>query len=217
VILRRRRARIVLITLPPHDTGNGDTLTETTVVARELDIPITTMYGDFIAGAYKTLSNGRTSEHLLLYRNFNVRPLNLRINSACFTGDIFGESSCDCNWQLVESLAYIARRNQGLMIYHLHHEGRGLGIVNKLRRWRTPMEFAASASHLEDARTYASSLCILHDLGIREVCLLTNNPQKQRILEENHVSVVQRVPVVSNQPHLVEYYRRKRELLNHFV
>ena len=189
------------------------------IVDKVLDVPIHTSFGQFMAGAYITTRRGRVAEHLLLYSHITEQPTNLRINSACFTSDIFGETSCDCNWQLQYSLNYIISRSQGLLIYHLHHEGRARGVVNKLRDWSTleRLEPATKYTDGTDAREYQSTIAILRDLGIQRVNLLSNSPQKWQALTKAGIDVMTRISVVSDDPTLDGYYRWKRTQFGHDV
>ena len=174
------------------------------IVDKVLHVPLQTSFGPFMAGAYITTRKGRVAEHLLLYSHITKQPTNLRINSACFTSDIFGEISCDCNWQLQFSLNYIASKDQGLLIYHLHHEGRARGVVDKLRGWNT-LDRLRSDSDATDAREYRSTVAILRDLGILNVNLLSNSPQKYEALTGAGIEISNRISVISDDPALRTY------------
>jgi 3,4-dihydroxy 2-butanone 4-phosphate synthase/GTP cyclohydrolase II len=197
------------------------------IVDKVADVQLTTAYGDFLAGAYTTrdVTSGRTAEHMLLYRDTSRRPCLLRINSACYTSDIFADTRCDCSWQLQESLRLIDEGDHGLLIYHLHHEGRANGLVNKLRGFGAPPRRGGPISWdayerlglRSDARQYVSTVAILQDLGITDVALLTNNPAKERALVGGGITVRQLRRLRSTDPAFDEYYDNKRTHLGHDV
>jgi GTP cyclohydrolase II len=194
------------------------------VTDKILGLSMSTQYGLFRAGAYRTRDEASQSEadHLVVYRRLDVRPTTVRINSACVTGDILGDASCDCAWQLGFSLERIAAQDEGLLLYHLHHEGRGQGLVSKLRalaaRQAAASEPAAERERSpKDYRRFGSSLAILQDLGIGEIVLLSNNPAKRAALEAGGIAVVQTVRVVAPDPALRDYYARKRVEFGHEI
>ncbi len=177
-------------------------------------------------GAYKIQLNGITTEHALVYRGEIVNPreaLLLRINSACYTGDVFGCTRCDCSWQLRESIKIIHNCG-GLLIYHFHHEGRGIGFLEKIKSYVAMDELNISThdafqhiGHEEDERRFFSSVLILKDLGISQVRLLSNNPMKKEILEKNGIKVVDLLPLISPETHLKSYLVSKKEQFGHKI
>lgn len=194
------------------------------IIEKILDIPLQNEHGVFFSGAYRTESNGRQAEHLLLYQKLATQPLMLRINSACYTGDIFGCRRCDCHWQLQYAMQYVAAAGNGLILYHMHHEGRANGLIEKLRSHGAAdhhgLKGGAAYTHLgypADSRTYNSSLVILRDLGVASVRLITNNPEKREILERGGIHVANVIRVVSPDPALGDFYRWKREDFGHDV
>lgn len=195
------------------------------IVGCEMGLPVVTPTGEFTMGALETLSNdsGKLAEHLVVYLNIDTRPLNVRINSACFTGDIFRDSRCDCSWQMNEFLRLIHVQQQGLLIYHLHHEGRGNGAVAKLRSYRAASKGDLGRLAYEklglcaERRRYESSATVLRHLGIQEVVLFTNNPEKLCALERNGIAISSRQPLRSPAPELDEFYKWKRDDFAHDV
>lgn len=191
-----------------------------TIVDKVLGASLQSPYGRFEAGAYRLEGPDGMTEHLLLYRNLQASVCNLRINSACFTGDLFHCDRCDCNWQLHFAMKYVARTGQGLILYHLHHEGRGNGVVAKLRSFvNATGQDPLTGRYLQmpDRRRFGSTLVILEDLGVRHVNLLTNNPHKRRALEERGINVQSNIPIVSSDVTLREYYDFKRQNLGHWI
>ncbi|MGO9640567.1 MAG: GTP cyclohydrolase II [Candidatus Acidiferrales bacterium] len=122
----------------------------------------------------------------------------VRIHSQCLTGDVFGSERCDCRAQLEYSLRRIARAHSGLLLY-LPQEGRGIGLMNKLRAYELQdqgmdtVEANEQLGFLADLRDYAFSAAALKRLGVRRVRLLSNNPDKVRQLEAAGIEVVERV------------------------
>jgi GTP cyclohydrolase II len=147
----------------------------------------------------------------------------VRIHSQCLTGDVLCSERCDCRAQLELSLEMIARARTGLLLY-LPQEGRGIGLMNKLKAYelqdqgRDTVEANEELGFAADARDYAFSAAILRKLGVRSVRLLSNNPEKVRQLEENGIRVVQRIPC---QPSVSRrsraYLRTKKSKLGHLL
>jgi 3,4-dihydroxy 2-butanone 4-phosphate synthase/GTP cyclohydrolase II len=190
------------------------------VVDKVVGVQLRNLYGTFEAGAYKLEGPDGISEHLLFYRDLAQPVCNLRINSACFTGDLLHCDRCDCNWQLHFAMKYIARTGQGLVVYHLDHEGRGNGVVAKLRSFvggRLEDDLASRYLRLPDRRSFAAAATILGDLGVRAVHLITNNPEKRAVVEHHGIAVVSTIPVIAPDPALRPYYDFKRMALRHWI
>ena len=148
--------------------------------------------------------------------------VDVRINSECMTGDVFASLRCDCGAQLDAALAHIGEHG-GLLIY-LRQEGRGIGLVEKLKAYNLQEEgldtFAANAAlgHPEDGRDYQPAAEILKTLGIARVQLMTNNPEKVQGLISCGVEVVDRLPIeVGKHPENDAYLKAKRLLSGHFL
>ena len=148
-------------------------------------------------------------------------PVLVRIHSQCLTGDVFHSLRCDCRSQLELALDQIAAEGRGLLIYE-HQEGRGIGLLNKLRAYELQDEGLDTVEANEklgfaaDLRDYALPVGILQYFGIKEVRLLSNNPEKVAALEEAGIAVVERAPIIV--PPLettADYLRTKREKLGH--
>ena len=189
------------------------------VVDRVFGVPLKNRnYPSLMQGAYKTRKDGLVEEHALLYKGpIDQLPegaeVLIRINSACFTGDIFHDESCDCNWQFEESLRMLEAHNgPGVVLYHFGHEGKAHGYLEKLRAYRDGMYPVDG-----DLRDFTSAIAILLDLRITRVRLMTNNPHKQAILEQNGISVVGVDGVVSADPNLAEFLDWKARHLGHHL
>jgi GTP cyclohydrolase II len=110
-------------------------------------------------------------------------------------------------------------KNNGLIIYHFHHEGRGFGFTSKLRSLKTesPIDSIIEMHSEIDHRRYYSTIKILQDLQISKVYLMTNNPAKQLILESQNIKVVKRIPLITKQKHLQEYLKTKQDRLGNII
>ncbi len=169
---------------------------------RDSTVALPTAYGEFTLHTY---ANAETGEHHLALVMGDVTsaeaPL-VRLHSECLTGDVLHSLRCDCGDQLDASLAKIAEEGRGIVVY-LRQEGRGIGLVNKMRAYRLQeqgFDTVEANIHLgfaADERDYGIAAFILSDLGVNEVKLLTNNPEKVDGLQENGISVSERLPVVT--------------------
>jgi GTP cyclohydrolase II len=191
-----------------------------TPVARAI---LPTRFGEFEVGIFSV--PGGSSEALALSHGplDTLEPPLVRLHSECITGDVLGSLRCDCGEQLNTSLALIAQADAGVLLY-LRQEGRGIGLVNKIRayalqdRGLDTVDANLALGLPVDRREYASAAAILLELGITRVRLLTNNPLKQRALEQHGIEVVERVPLVM-PPNDVnhDYLRTKADRMGHLM
>lgn len=197
------------------------------IVQRVLGVQLSNpRFPGFMMGAYKTVINTYVAEHAVLY-NFDIscppdNPL-VRINSACFTGDVFGDLRCDCNEQLL-SAADMLKTEPGLIIYHMHHEGRGLGLTAKMQTYLEMQNNHESTYDSmnrmvgsNDLRNYGSAMLILTDLNIRKLRLISNSPLKSAALTENGFEVDEIVPVQSSRQDVQGYYKDKISIQGHTI
>lgn len=149
-------------------------------------------------------------------------PPLVRIHSQCLTGDVFHSLRCDCRAQLELALEAIAAEGRGILIY-LNQEGRGIGLLNKLRAYELQDRGADTVEANEqlgfeaDLRAYALPAAILAGFGLRAVRLMSNNPQKIGALEEAGIRVAERIPVIAAAEPATEYLRTKREKMGHLL
>lgn len=179
--------------------------------------------GEFEARAFRSPTTG--SEHLVI----SVGPLQargglLRIHSECLTGDVFQSLRCDCGPQLHEALRLLSEEGGGVVIYMRGHEGRGIGLVEKLRAYALQeagvdtIDANLKLGHAEDLRDYADAIDILCMLGITSVRLLTNNPQKRDALVNGGIEVEALVPIrIPANPHNERYLETKRKRMGHYL
>lgn len=169
-------------------------------VTRMTAARIPTKYGDFQLTFYTNSIDQK--EHLAFCRGDLAQAQNVlvRVHSECFTGDVMGSLRCDCGEQLDRALAMIAREGRGVVVY-LRQEGRGIGLLEKLRAYNLQdqgydtVDANLMLGHGADERDYSLAACILEDLGIQSVRLMTNNPAKISALKDEGVNVVDRVPI----------------------
>ncbi len=150
-------------------------------------------------------------------------PTLVRVHSQCLTGDIFGSCRCDCGPQLEQALSHIAEEGKGVLLYLLQ-EGRGIGLMNKLRAYELQeqghdtVEANERLGFRPDQRDYGIGAQILRDLGVRKMRLMTNNPSKYIGLHGYGLEIVERVPLeVPPTETTRAYLRTKREKLGHLL
>jgi 3,4-dihydroxy 2-butanone 4-phosphate synthase/GTP cyclohydrolase II len=201
------------------------------LVERIVTVHLPTVYGQFLAHVYSTKID--RTEHLAL--TFGLPepergkpnpplddPVLVRVHSECLTGDLFGSLRCDCGGQLHRALEMIQATDRGILLY-MRQEGRGIGLSNKLRAYSLQerqgldtVEANVRLGFRPDEREYGVGAQILHDLGVRKMKLLTNNPAKRAGIEGFGLEIVERVPVLI--PPCEEnrrYLQTKREKLGH--
>lgn len=190
---------------------------------RQAEAPIPSRYGSFTMLAYADQPDERMPHVVFVAEGFDAsRPVPVRIHSECMTGDVFGSRRCDCGEQLDASLRIAAERG-GVVIY-LRQEGRGIGLINKLKAYNLQdlgFNTADANTHLGfdvDARQYDAAIFILQDLGIAEVELITNNPAKVEALRRSPIRVAGRIPlVIEPQAESHNYLKTKQELMGHLL
>jgi GTP cyclohydrolase II len=191
--------------------------------AAEADFP--TEYGPFRIYGFEGRTGARVEEAVVL-RMGDVAsgpPPLLRIHSQCLTGDVFHSLRCDCRAQLEIALREVSAEGRGLIIYE-HQEGRGIGLMNKLRAYQLQDQGADTVEANEqlgfesDLRNYALPGAILQHLGIAAVRLLSNNPAKVKALEDAGIVVSERVPCIAIEHESRRgYLETKREKMGHLL
>ncbi|CAG1066120.1 3,4-dihydroxy 2-butanone 4-phosphate synthase / GTP cyclohydrolase II [uncultured bacterium] len=179
--------------------------------------------GEFRAVAYTNDIDHH--EHLAMVKGEidPEEPILVRVHSECLTGDVFGSERCDCGEQLKGAMKLIEKEGKGILLY-MHQEGRGIGLVNKIRAYALQdkgldtVEANEKLGFKADLRDYGIGAQILVDLGVRKMRIVTNNPRKIKGLEGYGLEIVGRVPIEST-PHSrnVEYLRVKKEKMGHLI
>ncbi|MEM9830592.1 MAG: GTP cyclohydrolase II [Bacteroidota bacterium] len=181
-----------------------------------------TKYGTFQVRAYKYQVDDLPN--LVLHTDcLDVsEPVYVRIHSECMTGDVFGSAKCDCGEQLEYSMKWV-QKHGGAIVY-LRQEGRGIGLINKLKAYNLQNEgFDTKDANLElgfheDSREYTPALEILRDLGINRIRLLTNNPEKISAFVDTDIEVVERVSIeIVPQSYNLGYLQTKKHRMGHLL
>ncbi len=196
---------------------------ETGTVERVAIASLPTEWGDFQIAAYRSLTT--KEEFVVLFKGEMKRdvPTLVRIHSQCLTGDVFGSTKCDCGRQLHQTMQMIEHEGCGAVVYQ-QQEGRGIGIVNKIRAYALQdlgadtVEANVRLGLAVDLRDYRQCAEILYDLGLCRVKVISNNPLKLRALEEAGLKIVERVSIeVEPGEKAIEYLRTKKEKLGHLL
>lgn len=192
-------------------------------VERVVEVNMPTDYGDFHLIAYR--QKDTNEEHLALVKGTweKDEPVLVRMHSSCLTGDIFGSRRCDCGPQLHAAMEMVQREGKGVVVY-MQQEGRGIGLLNKLKAYKLQ---EAGADTVEanlmlgfdmDPRDYGVGAQILHDLGIRRMRLLTNNPKKRTGLVGYGLEIVENLPIqIPPNEHNHKYLLTKKLKMGHHL
>ncbi len=193
-------------------------------VRRQAEANLPSSFGEFRAIGYRNELDG--GEHLAIVKGspeHSTTPVLVRVHSECLTGDAFGSLRCDCRPQLEAALRMIEQEGEGVVVY-LRQEGRGIGLINKLRAYSLQdggLDTVEANEHLgfpADLRNYGVGAQILSDLGVQRLRLITNNPRKIAGLGGYGLQVEDRVPLVMNPgQHNASYLRTKRTKLGHLM
>ena len=192
-----------------------------TLIEELVQIDLPTKYGDFKLKAFKQLTTGE--EHLAIIKgewNPNESVL-VRVHSSCFTGDILGSLRCDCGDQLTDAMKMIEREGKGVVLY-MNQEGRGIGLVNKLKAYKLQEEgYDTLEANLKlgfkgDARDYGVGAQILRASGVNRMKLISNNPKKRTGLTGYGLEITETVPIeIDCNVHNEDYLKTKKDRMGH--
>ena len=192
-------------------------------VERVAEAKLPTEWGDFLIAGYRSKTSDE--DFVVLYKGElrPDRPTLVRIHSQCLTGDVFGSSKCDCGAQLHRTLQMIQEEGRGAIVYQ-QQEGRGIGILNKIRAYALQDAGADTVEANErldlpvDARDYRQCAEVLFDLGLCKVKVISNNPGKLRALEEAGLEIVERVSIeVESSEPAARYLQTKKDKMGHLL
>jgi len=196
-------------------------LKEESLIEREVEVMLPTMWGDFNLYAYRQKTTGQ--EHLALIKGEWKKDEPVRVHSSCLTGDIFGSCRCDCGPQLHEAMKMIDEAGKGVIVY-MNQEGRGIGLLNKLKAYKLQeegldtVEANLKLGFDSDERDYGVGAQILRDLGVSKMKLMTNNPKKRAGLIGYGLEIVEVIPIeIKSNEHNKGYLLTKRNKLGHIL
>ncbi|HMO79160.1 MAG TPA: GTP cyclohydrolase II [Pyrinomonadaceae bacterium] len=192
-------------------------------VDRVAEAQLPTRFGKFRIIGYRSLTS--SEEFVVIAKGEFEKdiPTLVRIHSQCLTGDVFGSIKCDCGPQLHRAMEMIEAEGRGAVVYQ-QQEGRGIGIINKIRAYALQDDGADTVEANEklgfavDARDYRQCAEILFDLGLCKVRVISNNPDKLKALEDAGLQVVDRIPMdIRTEEPAAHYLRTKKEKLGHLI
>jgi 3,4-dihydroxy 2-butanone 4-phosphate synthase / GTP cyclohydrolase II len=182
-----------------------------------------TVYGEFRVHAFENDVTGEEHLALVMGEVAGDEPVLVRVHSSCLTGDVFHSSRCDCGDQLERAFERIGVEKRGVVLYLLQ-EGRGIGLVNKLRAYELQdggddtIEANTKLGFAADIREYGTGSQILRELGVRKIRLMTNNPAKYVAIEGFGLSIVERIPLeIAPSDHTRRYLQTKKTKLGHIL
>ncbi len=197
--------------------------THSITVEQVANAKLPTEFGEFRIAGYRSLISDE--EYVVIYKGEmdGDTPTLVRIHSQCLTGDVFASIKCDCGPQLHAAMRMVEAEGRGAIVYQ-QQEGRGIGILNKIRAYALQDEGADTVEANEelgfaiDARDYQQCAEILFDLGLCKVKVISNNPDKLAALERAGLTIVERVPIeVKSEEPAAHYLRTKKEKMGHYL
>ena len=199
-------------------------LQEEILVEQEAEAAIPTPWGEFMVKAFVDMINKETHVALVYGDVDSDEPVLVRVHSQCLTGDTFGSLKCDCGSQLHNAMEMIAKEGRGVLLYLLNQEGRGIGLINKIKAYKLQeegldtVEANLELGFKEDQRDYGIGAQILRVLGLKKLKLLTNNPKKYIALSGYGLEIAARVPVeVQYRKENIRYMKTKKEKMGHLL
>jgi 3,4-dihydroxy 2-butanone 4-phosphate synthase/GTP cyclohydrolase II len=198
-------------------------LTRDSLIEELVRVNMPTKYGNFTLVAFKEKTTQR--EHLALIKGEWQKgdPVLTRVHSSCFTGDILGSYRCDCGEQLHKAMKMVENESKGIILY-MNQEGRGIGLVNKLKAYKLQeegMDTVEANIHLGfkmDERDYGIGAQILRHLNVTRLRLMSNNPKKRAGLKGYGLEIVEIIPIeIKSNPHNEKYLQTKRDKLGHEI
>lgn len=194
------------------------------LVERAASARVPTHWGEFQCHSFESVLDGETHLAYTMGDVAGDEPVLVRVHSECITGDVFGSVKCDCGPQLHEAMRRIAEAGRGVVVYLRGHEGRGIGITHKLRAYELQDQGLDTVdANVElglpvDTREYGVGAQILADLGVHQIRLMTNNPEKYSGLDGFGLTIIERVPIhLRVHPEAERYLRAKRDRMGHLL
>jgi len=211
------------VNVEKSDGGDCPWTSRAISVEKVADALLPTELGEFRIAGYRSLTSDE--EFVAIYKGEmdGEVPTLVRIHSQCLTGDVFGSIKCDCGPQLKKTMQMIEEAGRGAVVYQ-QQEGRGIGIINKIRAYELQDQGADTVEANEklgfeiDARDYQQCAEILFDLGLCQVRVISNNPDKLAALTRAGLKIVERIPIeVDAEPPAAHYLKTKKEKMGHLL
>jgi len=197
--------------------------TKEKLVEKIEEVELPTDYGNFDLHLYRSVTDNAYHLALVKGKISKSKPTLVRVHSECLTGDVFGSQRCDCGNQLHDAMSMIAREKSGVLLY-MRQEGRGIGLPGKIKAYKLQqkgldtVEANLKLGFPADLRDYGLGAQILHDLGVRKLRLMTNNPKKVVGLQGYQLEIVEQVPIRTKpQKHNRNYLLTKRNKMGHWL
>lgn len=192
-------------------------------IKRVTEAKLPTLWGDFLMVGFEELASGHDHIALVFGDIFSEMPVLARVHSECLTGDALFSMRCDCGFQLKAALKHIAKEGRGILLYH-RQEGRNIGMLNKIRAYALQdcgadtVEANHQLGFAADERDFTLCADMFKLLGVNTVRLLTNNPQKVKILTKAGIHIISRVPlIVGKNPNNIRYLATKATKMGHLL
>ncbi len=193
------------------------------IIKKQAEANVPTEYGNFKMIAFSENENDWMPQMALIADNTDFsKPVNVRFHSECITGEVFHSKKCECGQQLNAAMEY-TQKNGGIIVY-LRQEGRNIGIINKLKAYALQEKGLDTVqANLElglpaDDRQFDSAIEILHQLGVKELNLMTNNPEKIKIVENSDIKFNHRIPLqIAANENSLSYLQTKKNYFGHLL
>lgn len=193
------------------------------MIEKQAEANVPTEYGNFRMIAFSENADDWMPQMALIAENTDFsKPVNVRFHSECITGEVFHSKKCECGQQLDAAMKYM-QKNGGVIVY-LRQEGRNIGIINKLKAYALQekgldtVEANLKLGLPADDRDFKSAIDILHHLGIKEVNLMTNNPEKIKIVENSDIRFNERIPLqIKANKNSFSYLQTKKSYFGHLL
>ena len=193
------------------------------MITKQAESNVPTDYGLFKIIAFSEKSDDWMPQMALIAEGTDLsKPVNVRFHSECITGEVFHSKKCECGQQLAAAMKYM-QQHGGIIVY-LRQEGRNIGIINKLKAYSLQEQGLDTVqANLElglpaDDRNFSSAIEILHQLGVKQINLLTNNPDKLKFVEDSDIQLLERIPLqIEANENSKDYLQTKKDYFGHLL
>lgn len=193
------------------------------LIEKQIDVKLPTPIGNFTLHAFRQITNDQTHLALVKGKWNKDEPILVRVHSSCITGDIFGSCRCDCGPQLDTAMQMVENEGKGVIVY-MNQEGRGIGLLNKLKAYKLQEEGRDTVQANEDLgfnadhRDYGVGAQILRSLNVNKIKLMSNNPKKRSGLIGYGLEIIKNIPIeIESNEHNEFYLKTKRDKLGHIL